>query len=116
MNRAYFLGIVGGRRDVPAGAGPVGVHERARIGEQLVGVGAEVILGEERANFQIRDRTKPQKATGRLPSAPGAGWRAAFRSCSRRRRPGPWRSKAWGRPTRRRSPPPSSRRTGTKGE
>ena len=37
-------GIVGGGGDVAAGPGPVGVHELARVGEQLVRVGAKVVL------------------------------------------------------------------------
>ena len=37
------LGIVGGRGHVATAAGPVGVHESARIGEQLVCVRAKVV-------------------------------------------------------------------------
>ena len=37
------LGVVGGRGDVSTMACPVGVDELARLGEELVGVGTEVV-------------------------------------------------------------------------
>ena len=37
------LGVVSSGRDIAACAGPIGVHEFARSGEELVCVGTEVI-------------------------------------------------------------------------